>query len=177
VGFVKSLSPRFAAGNDAACPAAPVPPPASPALVTEGGHLYRLLQCGACHGPAGRGDGPAAATLKDDWGQPIKAYNFTTLGLFKCGSDDRDLFRTIQTGLSGTPMPSYKDVLLFAGDSFPAGSLATKGTPDEVRALEQYLGTQPNGAALAALAPDAARDVEARRTWALVRFVRSLLTR
>jgi len=45
-------------------------------------------------------------SLKDDFKFPIPPANLTT-GLFKSGSSVKDIYRTITTGLSGTPMPTY----------------------------------------------------------------------
>jgi cytochrome c oxidase cbb3-type subunit 2 len=53
-------------------------------------------------------DDGQAPGLKDDWGFPIVPANLTR-GLFKSGPGVSDIFRTITTGLSGTPMPSYSD--------------------------------------------------------------------
>ncbi len=116
VQYLKTLSPAFKAGNLASCPAAPAPPPVSADMIAEGRQLYDKMQCDKCHGKTGRGDGPAAATLKDDWGRPIKAYNFVVIKQFKCGNDDVDLFRTLQTGMTGSPMPSFVDALAFDTD-------------------------------------------------------------
>jgi cytochrome c oxidase cbb3-type subunit 2 len=44
--------------------------------------------------------------LKDDWGFPLLASDFTT-GIFKSGSDVTDIFRTMSTGLNGAAMPSF----------------------------------------------------------------------
>jgi hypothetical protein len=48
--------------------------------------------------------------MKDDSGNPILATDLT-LKPFKSGPDPEDLFRTISTGLNGTPMPSYGNAL------------------------------------------------------------------
>lgn len=82
----------------------------TPALRARGKALYETLQCGQCHGPQGRGDGPAAATAVDDQGQSTAPLDFT-LGLYKGGSAPEDVYRTFVTGLDGTPMPSYGDSL------------------------------------------------------------------
>ncbi len=113
VQFVKTLSPKAFATAAKATLAVPAPPSSMADLVAEGKQLYDTMQCEKCHGKGGRGDGPAAATLKDDWGNPIRAYNFVAIKQFKCGNDDRDLFRTLQTGMTGSPMPSFADALAF----------------------------------------------------------------
>ena len=86
------------------------PLPDSPALRARGKELYDSLQCGQCHGPEGRGDGPAAATAVDDQALSAAPLDFT-LGLYKGGSSPEDVYRTFVTGLDGTPMPSYGDSL------------------------------------------------------------------
>jgi cytochrome c oxidase cbb3-type subunit I/II len=53
---------------------------------------------------------PKSADLKDDAGFPILPADLTT-GQFKSGPAVEDIFRTMSTGLSGTPMPSYSDSL------------------------------------------------------------------
>jgi DMSO reductase family type II enzyme heme b subunit len=64
-------------------------------------------KCGDCHGAAGRGDGPAAANLKDDEGHPSISTDLTQRWRFKLGSAATDVFRTLASGLNGTPMKSY----------------------------------------------------------------------
>ena len=59
---------------------------------------------------AGKGDGEKAAGLKDDLGFTVVPADLTS-GQFKSGSAVADIFRTMTTGLSGTPMPSYRDSL------------------------------------------------------------------
>lgn len=116
IQFVKTLAPRAFATPPTAIDL-PAPPPALADLAPEGKQLYDKMQCTKCHGAAGRGDGPAAATLKDDWGNPIKPYNFVAIRQFKCGNDDRDLFRTLLSGMTGSPMPSFSDALAFDTDT------------------------------------------------------------
>ncbi len=89
----------------------PEPPPPTPERLALGKKLYTELGCGSCHGPEGRGDGPAAASLRDEWGQPIVPYDFTIPGRMKGGSTVRDVYRTLWVGIGGTPMPSYAPLL------------------------------------------------------------------
>lgn len=109
VAYIKTFSEAFAGG---------VPPEevtleegvaSSAESISQGRELYTKLKCWECHGQAGRGDGPSAATLTDDWGFPIKATNLTRGWNFRGGSSARDIYRTFTTGLNGTPMPSYVD--------------------------------------------------------------------
>lgn len=86
--------------------APPPAPPATPQSVARGKVVYQEQGCVNCHGPAGKGDGPSAATLVDDDGKPIPARDLTG-GLFRGGGDRADLYTRILTGMDGTPMPGY----------------------------------------------------------------------
>jgi len=111
VAFIKTFSPRWKSEK----PGDPIPVPAEPALtlssIQHGKELYQKLECWKCHGQEGRGDGPSASTLTDSNDQPIKPYNFYTGYRFKCGTTNSDLYKIFMTGLDGTPMPSFADVV------------------------------------------------------------------
>jgi cytochrome c oxidase cbb3-type subunit 2 len=95
-------------------PKAPIyigePPKPSPELIRRGAEVWKQAKCWECHGEQGKGDGEKAAGLKDDFGFPIPPANLTT-GQFKSGPTAKDIFRTMSTGLMGTPMPSFADSL------------------------------------------------------------------
>jgi len=84
------------------------PPTPSAEMLAEGKAVWKLAKCWECHGDNGKGDGKKAAGLEDDFNFPIPPADFTT-GLFKSGPGVKDIYRTITTGLNGTPMPSYSD--------------------------------------------------------------------
>ena len=45
---------------------------------------------------------------------PIRPYNFAAGGddsRFKCGSTNEDIYKIFMTGVDGTPMPSFADVI------------------------------------------------------------------
>lgn len=94
---------------------APISVPSEPPLtfdsITRGQELFARLQCAACHGETGAGDGPSAPTLKDNFGIPVRPRDFNT-GAFRGGSTGRDLFLRTATGLAGTPMPPFTDEVL-----------------------------------------------------------------
>ena len=83
-------------------------PDPSEEIVTHGKEIWQQAKCWECHGQTGKGDGEKAAGLDDDYGFPIRPADLTS-GQFKSGPSVRDIFRTVTTGLSGTPMPSYQD--------------------------------------------------------------------
>jgi len=110
VAFIKTFSLRF---NEEK-PEKPVPIPAESPDTLEsqkrGEELYqKKLKCFECHGTGGQGDGPSASTLRDNKGNPISPYDFTTGSRFKCGATNADLYRIFMTGLDGTPMPAWSD--------------------------------------------------------------------
>ena len=84
------------------------PPAPSVELVAQGEDVWEQAKCWECHGHSGKGDGEKAEGLEDDWGFPIRPADLTR-GLYKSGPNPGDIFRTISTGLNGTPMASFKD--------------------------------------------------------------------
>jgi mono/diheme cytochrome c family protein len=109
--YLVVFSPRFVdAWRQRAAPqllSTTAPPPHLTALASAGAAVYTRLQCAQCHGAGGHGNGPAAATLKDEWEQPIRAADLTYRWTFKNGDRPEDVYRTMVGGLNGTPMPSY----------------------------------------------------------------------
>src|SRR5216683_341361 len=111
VAFIKTFSPRFK--NEK--PGDPIQVSAESAVnldsLKHGKELFTKLECFKCHGDQGRGDGPAAAALTDNNSQPIHPYDFESGTRFKCGTTNSDLYKIFMTGLDGTPMPSFADVM------------------------------------------------------------------
>lgn len=108
--FVKTFSPRF--GEEKPENAIEIPPESADNLESQkrGEELYQQkLKCFECHGTGGQGDGPSAPTLRDNKGNLISPYDFTTGSRFKCGVSNSDLYRIFMTGLDGTPMPAWSD--------------------------------------------------------------------
>lgn len=83
-------------------------PEPSEELVTQGKEIWHQAKCADCHGATGKGDGAKSAGLKDDNKFSIVPADLTS-GQFKSGPAVSDIYRTISTGLSGTPMPSYSE--------------------------------------------------------------------
>ncbi len=76
-----------------------------------GRQFYDSIGCRKCHGDQGRGDGPSAPTLKDDAGFPIFAADLHQSWRFRGGATSADIYRRLRTGLDGTPMPSFSDLI------------------------------------------------------------------
>ncbi|WP_127477743.1 c-type cytochrome [Sulfurivermis fontis] len=92
------------------------PPAVTPELIAKGEELYQQKKCWQCHGKFGRGDGPSAAGMKDEWGHPIRPVNFSKGWRFRGGDRLEDIYRTFTTGFNGTPMPSFVNAVPEAAD-------------------------------------------------------------
>lgn len=107
--YVMSFSPRFVRE----APPTPITigpePPSDAGSIERGKVLWARFRCAQCHGEDGRADG-VSKRLVDDWGEPIAAADLRR-GVYKSGPGGRDLYRTLVTGLSGTPMPAFVDLI------------------------------------------------------------------
>jgi cytochrome c oxidase cbb3-type subunit 2 len=114
VAYIKTFSPRWQSEKPGDIIKVPPEPPVTKESIAHGAQLFQKMECWKCHGQQGRGDGPSAATLTDSKDQPIRPYNFADGGddsRFKCGTTNEDLYRIFMTGVDGTPMPSFADVI------------------------------------------------------------------
>ena len=115
VAFIKSLNADFADPDYAEDIVTldelvdPKPIASSPESLEKGKALYEEAKCAQCHGENGRGNGSSFNDLKDNWGTPILPANLANPETFRGGAKPADIFRSITTGLDGTPMPSYRD--------------------------------------------------------------------
>jgi len=129
VEYLKTFSPRWKAELPGPSVSIPPEPADDDRSRAHGKELYATMGCFNCHGNAGHGDGPSAADLKDDWGEKITPFDFTSGAKLKNGDLPQDMYRTFMTGLNGTPMPSFADDL----------------KPDDAWALVHYLRTLQEG--------------------------------
>jgi mono/diheme cytochrome c family protein len=114
VAYIKTFSPRWEKEKPGEPIKIPAEPPVTIESISHGKALFTKLECWKCHGPEGKGDGPSASTLTDSQDNPIRPYNFAAGGddsRFKCGSTNADVYKIFITGLDGTPMPSFADVI------------------------------------------------------------------
>ena len=111
VAFVKTWSPRWAKEKPGTPLVIPAETPITIESILHGRQLFQKLECWKCHGPQGHGDGPSADTLTDSKNNPIRPYDFSSGSRFMCGTTNQDLYRIFMTGLDGSPMPSFADVV------------------------------------------------------------------
>jgi len=110
ITFIKTFSTRWRDEKPEPGGLPGIPPTVSARLLGRGRDVYRSAKCWECHGEQGRGDGPSAEQLRDDFDFPIRPTDFTR-GQFKAGAAPADIFRAMTVGLDGTPMPSFADSL------------------------------------------------------------------
>jgi len=110
IQFIKTFSPRWQQQTPGAAIDIPPEPPVTAASIERGRQQFATV-CAACHGATGRGDGLPPDTLTDTWGNPVNPANFTlpagVPGGVKLGHDGEHIFKTIVTGVGGTPMPPF----------------------------------------------------------------------
>lgn len=114
--YLKNLSRAW---RDPALASRPVPQPGPPAWLgssaEQAAHLSAGKErfarlCSSCHGAGGKGDGEAGKGLIDGWGNHLAPAKLAAPH-HKSGDSPSDLYRTISTGLNGTPMIGYSGML------------------------------------------------------------------
>ncbi|HXL35209.1 MAG TPA: c-type cytochrome [Gemmatimonadales bacterium] len=114
MAYVKTFSSFFADTSQHVVPLKFSSPPGGgtgAAALKVGRQFYDSIGCRKCHGDQGRGDGPSAPTLKDDADFPIFAADLHQNWRFRGGGSVEDIYRRLRTGLDGTPMPSFADLI------------------------------------------------------------------
>jgi DMSO reductase family type II enzyme heme b subunit len=86
-------------------------PRATQERLDEGRLFFDSIECWQCHGDAGRGEGPSAPELEDDWGYPIRAVDLSKNWRFNGGGSVEDIYERLRTGMDGTPMPAFSDLI------------------------------------------------------------------
>ncbi len=80
--------------------------------VVAGKKAFLTKGCSKCHGEDGRGltADNLKAGLKDTWQNPTRAADLTS-GMLRGGQLPMDVYRRIYSGINGTPMPGFSNVL------------------------------------------------------------------
>ncbi len=110
VEYVKSFSEQFRKFPDRK-PITIAPPPSEGRDIENGKQVYIKLQCAKCHGEDGRGVGPSSPALVDGQGRHINTRDFTFPTAYRTGFAEREIVRTMETGMNGTPMPSFSGIV------------------------------------------------------------------
>jgi DMSO reductase family type II enzyme heme b subunit len=111
IGYIKTFSPEFSKQTPQPITIGPKVA-SSKESIEKGKELFHgKATCFMCHGPAGRGDGPLAPSLKDVWNNPVRPRNLTKGWFFRWGHNPEEIYTRIDTGISGTPMPSFDETL------------------------------------------------------------------
>lgn len=97
-----------AARSQVVYPATPMPV-FTQAHVEQGKQAFLTRGCAKCHGEDGRGM-LASNVGTDAWGNPTKAADLTS-GMLRGGTEPLDIYLHIDSGINGTPMPSFRDTL------------------------------------------------------------------
>lgn len=142
--YLKTFSRRFQ--DEKPGPAVKIPPlpPLTAELIAAGRAKFEEAGCAECHGPDGRGNGPSAKDLKDNSGNLILPSDLT-LKPFKSGQRPEDFYRTIATGLNGTPMPSYEGALSAEEEWALVGYIFSIATRERPRGMMGLVGEEVEG--------------------------------
>ena len=114
------------------------PAPGRPASLARGARVYRT-QCAACHGDAGKGDGPKAKKLKGP--PPADLTDMAVMG----GLTPVDINRKLLIGVAGTGMPAFEETL----------------SEEDRWAVTAFVATLPYGSPTAAAFAGVRRQVDA----------------
>ncbi len=79
-------------------------------VIDKGKKAFLTVGCAQCHGEDGRGQLVTNKAMNDSWGNPTKAADLTS-GMLHGGTEPLDIFRHIDAGINGTPMPSFHSAL------------------------------------------------------------------
>ncbi len=111
IGYIKTFYPGFREERPESIPLKSLPVPAVAESIDRGRLVYFNSGCQGCHGDDADGEGHLARAeeLVDQRGLPIRPGDLTNRSSLKNGSAPQDLYRSIMTGLDGTPHPSFMD--------------------------------------------------------------------
>jgi len=108
VEFIKTFSRRF--GMEVPDRKMPVnlEPPFDKLSITNGRAIYKQLRCGRCHGNEGDSEDRLAGSIKEFGGDLSFVYDLRRSDQYKAGTTGPDIYRTLITGLDGSPMNAYE---------------------------------------------------------------------
>ncbi len=107
IAYLKQFNVEVAQANPVPVALPEQEVPDSAASVAKGREIYHELDCHSCHGVNGDGRGTSTKQLQDDRELRSRSSDLRYRTELKNGHEQRDIIRTLFTGLDGTPMPSY----------------------------------------------------------------------
>ena len=107
VKFIKTFSVRFGMEVPGRKIAISMEPPFDSLSIAYGKKIYKELRCEKCHGENGSKEGELSKTLKTFRGTNWFVYDLRRKNFYKAGSSGSDIYRTLATGLDGSPMNAY----------------------------------------------------------------------
>ncbi len=107
VEYIKTFSRRFSMELPGRKMPVSMEPPFDNLSIAHGKKLYKQLRCGRCHGEDGSKEEKLSGTLKNFRGNPSFVYDLRRETSYKSGSSGNEIYRTLITGLDGSPMNAY----------------------------------------------------------------------
>ena len=107
VKFIKTFSARFGMEVPGRKIAISMEPPFDSLSIAYGKKIYKELRCEKCHGENGNKEGELSKTLKTFRDTTWFVYDLRRKNFYKAGSSGTDIYRTLATGLDGSPMNAY----------------------------------------------------------------------
>lgn len=145
VAYVRTFSGKFKRAEESGemPPSIQVgePPKVTDELLAKGKTLFEA-NCQKCHGMEGRGDGLSAPSLKDSWSDRIWPRDLTKGWTFRGGNTVQDVYRTLMTGISGTPMPSNTDTFK-EEDAWAVAQLVRSRMTPEMPKINEVIRAKP----------------------------------
>lgn len=174
VEFIKLYSPKWTDPEEKVQPVnLPGVEPAnlmSEERVLRGRYAYIAMGCYNCHGMTGYGDGPSSVGMLDDWGNPVKPYNYHQ-GAPKGGATPLDIYRTFRTGV--TPMPMYQSDTLGYVTQDMKSVVYSRIVKEEMALLEDAVDSLPTLAEVQQMQKEdvtAYEEYSDDRAWDLVAY-------
>ena len=107
VKFIKTFSVRFGMEVPGRKIAISMEPPFDSLSIAYGKKIYKELRCEKCHGENGSKEGELSKTLKTFRGTNWFVYDLRRKNFYKAGASGSAIYRTLATGLDGSPMNAY----------------------------------------------------------------------
>ncbi len=106
--FIKTFSRRFSMESPDHKMPVSLEPPFDKLSIANGRIMYRQLRCGGCHGNEGDSEDRLSGSIQEFGGNLSFVYDLRRADQYKAGATGPDIYRTLITGLDGSPMNAYE---------------------------------------------------------------------